>query len=258
MPTLRATFRQREIHDLWETAYHAHAGQRRLHEALLERALRAGAVPDGALVLDAGCGSGEQTRRLAARGFRCVGLDLSEEVLRRGREGISFVCGGVEELPFAAGIFDAVYCRGVLMHVPAWEEAVRELAAVLRPGGHLLLFENNQQAVELRFVRLLRGMRAARRNASRETRGPGGTEFWREIGGEPLLTRYADLDCLAEVLAKHGITVTARLASEFWDVLRFPAGPARDLAVAFNRAWLALGLPAGPCVGNLLLGEKRG
>ena len=54
-----------------------------------------------------------------------------------------------------------------------------------------------------------------------------------------------------------GVRPVARFATEFWDVYRFAPGLCRNLAIRFNRLWFALRLPAGPSIGNAIIGEKQ-
>ena len=94
-------------------------------------------------VLDAGCGTGGMLAPLARYG-RTVGLDLAGEALTycRQRSPEALVCRGtVEALPFADASFDLVTSFEVLYHLRVGDDqqAVRELARVLRPGGLLLL-----------------------------------------------------------------------------------------------------------------------
>jgi ubiquinone/menaquinone biosynthesis C-methylase UbiE len=69
-------------------------------------------------VLDAGCGYGRMSGLLRDRGYQVVGMDLSESLLRSGRDSLApgekprvpFVVGNMIQLPFKAGCFDAVVC----------------------------------------------------------------------------------------------------------------------------------------------------
>jgi SAM-dependent methyltransferase len=259
---LRGVFQNNKIHESWEAVYRRGRSQQRFNERLLARILGQLALPVGSSVLDAGCGTGEHTLRLAGFGFQCVGVDLSRPVLQKAKERarfegltarVSFHCNDLAELPFADASFDAVHCRGVVMHIPHWERVIAELCRVLRPGGGLVLVEANDSALASWLVRLVR---LVRKGESRMVRTLGGLEFWVTREGEAPLTRVANIRCLTQALLKHGICVKARLATEFFDLNRFPKGLARGAAVLFNRLWFRLGLPAWLSFGNALIGEK--
>lgn len=109
--------------------------------------------PPGATVLDAGCGAGGMTARLAEAvgpGGRVVALDAEpaavaatgELVAARGLAGRVEVTAG--ELPGAVaghGPFDLIWASHVVHHLPDEAAAVRALVGRLRPGGRLALAE---------------------------------------------------------------------------------------------------------------------
>ena len=107
--------------------------------------------------LDLGCGLGLQTAALRARGYDVVGLDPSIGLLAVGqaRMGPSPVlAGSALDLPFRDASLDFVYTIGVLHHLPgreAQQQAVREIARVLKPGGLLLVHESNPRNPLFRF-----------------------------------------------------------------------------------------------------------
>lgn len=104
-----------------------------------------GRLPDGAMVLDAGCGAGVPVAgRIRDEGRRVVGLDLSIEQLRLGNDhvnGWSPVQGDLARLPFADATFDAVVSFYAVIHVPRSLHAAifDEVRRVLRPAGLALL-----------------------------------------------------------------------------------------------------------------------
>jgi len=92
----------------------------------------------GGVVLDAGCGEGYYTHRMAESGFYTVGLDLSKNGIRhaakaaKGQERAFFAVAGIFDLPLAESSVDAV----VSLFAPVCEA---EFLRVLKPGGILLL-----------------------------------------------------------------------------------------------------------------------
>ncbi|MEQ1572054.1 MAG: class I SAM-dependent methyltransferase [Myxococcota bacterium] len=84
----------------------------------------------GSRVLDAGCGRGWLTRRLAQR-FTATGLDIViDPELARSAPSVRWVEGATEELPFEDGAFDTVVCAHTLEHVLDLPATVRELRRV--------------------------------------------------------------------------------------------------------------------------------
>jgi ubiquinone/menaquinone biosynthesis C-methylase UbiE len=112
---------------------------------------------EGDVVLDAGCGTGDDARGMVARvgtSGRVVGLDASEETLvearRRAAEaGISvqFVHGDVHELPFADATFSSCRAERMLQHVEDPRRAASELARVTRPGGRVVIFDTDWETL---------------------------------------------------------------------------------------------------------------
>ena len=118
-----------------------YAGMRALSLALLAEPLAALARRRPVVILDAGCGTGNNLRHLARHG-RALGVDLSEQALAFCRSrGVAVARAELLALPFPDGRFDCVTSLDVIYHrwVKDDAEAVREMARVLRPGGLLLL-----------------------------------------------------------------------------------------------------------------------
>jgi SAM-dependent methyltransferase len=98
-------------------------------------------------VLEVGTGEGQVARAIvSANGAAVVGVDPTrnqiEEAVRRCG-GPRYVRSGAAALPFAAAAFDAVVCCLVFEHIDAVDEALAEVARVLRPGGRFVFCLNH-------------------------------------------------------------------------------------------------------------------
>ena len=128
----------------WERVADAYARQRDPDgpdAALLEELLAL--LPDGATVVDVGCGDGARTLANLG-GARTVGVDLARRPLELAREtapDAALVQGEMTSLPVADGVADAVTAYHAVFHVASADHPAvyREFARVLRPGGYALL-----------------------------------------------------------------------------------------------------------------------
>jgi len=147
----------------WDAAYRA--GDHRDHwEAPGEprelAALMAGeSIPEGARILDLGCGAGREATFLARRAFSVTGLDFSLEALLRARERArepplievteaaaaagrpTLLAADVLALPLAAASVAFALDRGCLHTLPRSRRQLyaRELSRVLAPDAPFLL-----------------------------------------------------------------------------------------------------------------------
>ncbi len=101
-------------------------------------------LPRGAMVFDAGCGSGYPVARFLAEFFRVTGMDFAEEQIRAARRMVpdaNFICGDITSLPFRDNTFDTVVSYYAIIHIPRSKhrELLHNFVRVLRPGGLALL-----------------------------------------------------------------------------------------------------------------------
>jgi ubiquinone/menaquinone biosynthesis C-methylase UbiE len=94
---------------------------------------------DGLDALDVGCGTGRYARLLLARGARVVGVDLSDAMLGRARAGgARLIRADLRALPLRGASFDIVVSGLTLGDVAELDDAMAEMARVLRSGGRLV------------------------------------------------------------------------------------------------------------------------
>jgi SAM-dependent methyltransferase len=115
-------------------------------------------IRPGMRVLDAGCGIGLETARLAAEHPETLvtGLDRNGELLEIARRraepsNLRWVEADLAALELPAGSFDAIRTERVLMYLAGDElaQALGDLVRLLRPGGRMALFELDYGATML-------------------------------------------------------------------------------------------------------------
>jgi SAM-dependent methyltransferase len=107
------------------------------------RELVARVFADATSVLELGAGSSPLLGEVPAA--RRVACDLSADMFGAGlsADGNLRVVADAQQLPFAEGAFDGVYCINMLEHTPEPSRVAREAARALRPGGRFLAVTPN-------------------------------------------------------------------------------------------------------------------
>jgi SAM-dependent methyltransferase len=101
-------------------------------------------------ILDVGCGSGWLVRLLAERVFdgRVVGLDVSDEMIRRARqnladvENVLFVVAGADEIPWDANFFTHAISVESAYYWPDPPRGLLQIYRVLAEGGRAWVLIN--------------------------------------------------------------------------------------------------------------------
>jgi SAM-dependent methyltransferase len=115
-------------------------------EALISDRLAgfAAALPDHSHVLDAGAGQCQYASAFLRHRYVALDSSVGDSTWNYSQLDI---LGDLEKLPIANSAFDAVISIVVLEHVREPQEAVRETARVLRPGGRFFIVVPNQWEV---------------------------------------------------------------------------------------------------------------
>jgi ubiquinone/menaquinone biosynthesis C-methylase UbiE len=115
--------------------------EKRLLQVLLDR------FPNADDVLEVGCGTGHFTRWMTSRGFRVVGLDISDAMLAEAKRLKTGTCiqGDALGLPFGSGSFDLVIMIATLEFTREPIRALSEAIRVARRGVILGAFNGQSR-----------------------------------------------------------------------------------------------------------------
>jgi ubiquinone/menaquinone biosynthesis C-methylase UbiE len=162
--------RLRDEFNRWAEAGHGEKMEQD-HLSIAEQTLRLMELQPGERILDLGCGSGWATRRLASlvaagpKGSgQVVGLDISDEMIRRARdqsrdcENALFIWGSAAEIPWQEDYFHKVLSIESFYYYPEPERVLAELCRVMAPGGRLFILINlyRDNPFSLRWVEQLK------------------------------------------------------------------------------------------------------
>ena len=141
------------------------------HRYITEQTIRRMDLRAGERVLDLGCGTGWASRILArlvgedAGGSgQVVGLDVSDEMVRRAREqskdfdNVMYVWASADEIPWREDFFDRVLSVESFYYYPDQQKALAELFRVMAPAGKLFILINlyRDNHYSLRWVKELK------------------------------------------------------------------------------------------------------
>lgn len=140
--------------------------------------------------VDVGCGAGTYTRLLHQQGFPVIGLDYSAPSLDKARErspaDIVWAAADIRKIPLPDSHAQGVLCFGVMQALGDSQEALQELARIVRPGGEIWVDALNQRCLPTRLA-----------------------EWRRERQGKSPHLRYETVGSFCEAARRAGLAVTA-------------------------------------------------
>jgi SAM-dependent methyltransferase len=189
-------------------------------DALIDRACEVGALGPGARVLEIGCGTGQLTRSLLARGLRVTAIEPGERLIARAREQlgdageVEFVNRRLEEAPLPRAHYSAAFSASAIHWVDP-DVSWRTIAQALVDGGTLALVSSfglqeprsagDQQALRTAMARVAPELAADWPTYRDLDRTLGGvderrgnvSEAWAWLGGYELARGYALLGTMS-------------------------------------------------------------
>jgi ubiquinone/menaquinone biosynthesis C-methylase UbiE len=260
--TESAVFEQRATIESWHRDYYNPIAER-YYDWAISTMLRLMEVEPGATVLDAGCGPGVHTVRVAREGHRVCAIDISQTMLQEAQDRIAasglasateFRQEDLTQLTFPDASFRYVFSWGVIIHIYDVEKALDELARIVEPGGKLALYVTNNKSWDQKLESLLRFL-LRRPVIGRESLRLG-TGGWYKMHGEKLWVLQFDIRELQRQLKIRGLHPTHRITGEFSEIQRRVGDPLRQILLRLNNLYYLLKLPPGPAVTNLLVFQK--
>lgn len=134
------------------------------------------------VVVDLGCGTGRVAEALTdgtdrAADRKVVAIDRSLRMLEQVRaklnsDDLFLLRSDARAMPLRDSSVDTVICSGVLHHMPAWPDAIREIGRVLKAGGRLLVREPNGRYPEQVFAPFESALQWVVDNLNRKTAPP--------------------------------------------------------------------------------------
>ena len=143
----------------WRNVYRQPTLYGELYRQRMATVLQLAAFPDlpaGGRAAEIGCGAGMATVALAKRGWRVEAVDIAPSMVAQTQrqvesEGVADLVevrqGDINHLDLPLGSFDLVLAVGVLEWMPRLDEPLAGLAAILKPGGRLIVNIDNSQAL---------------------------------------------------------------------------------------------------------------
>lgn len=256
-------FEQVDTIKSWDDDYYHPIAERLYDRAIADMAHQLGA-PKGATILDAGCGPGVHSIRLARSGYNIDAIDISQAMLseaaaRVSNAGLSsrvkFQQQDLTRLDVATEAYPFVFSWGVIIHIHEVEKALDELSRIVAKGGRLALYVTNQSALDTAAESAARFI--LRKPASERTRTRLGTGTWYTMHGERLWVWAFDIAELAIEMKKRGLRLIHRRSGEFSEIQRRVPTILRPPLLHLNNAYYALSGPPAAAMTNLLVFEKE-
>jgi demethylmenaquinone methyltransferase/2-methoxy-6-polyprenyl-1,4-benzoquinol methylase len=122
----------------------------------IDRIVRLMDLPKRGYLLDAGGGTGRVSSHLVDLAAHVVVCDINHSMLKqmKKKKGLIPLLADVTTLPFSAGTFDSILVVDALHHFMNPRRAVMEMLRVIKPGGRLLIEEQDIERTPIKMVQI--------------------------------------------------------------------------------------------------------
>lgn len=114
-------------------------------------------LPEGAQILDIGCGDGFHLgllREFGKKSWRLEGIDVDKQAVEKAiRAGLQVYLTAAERIDLPAENYDLVFMIQTIEHLENPPEVLREAHKLLRKGGRLVIVTDNTDSFDFRFFK---------------------------------------------------------------------------------------------------------
>ena len=258
-------FEDQALYEGWDDDYYRD-GYNEFYDELMAELVRELALSEGDSVLDAGCGPGVHSIRLARLGLRCTSIDFSSAALDIARQRVEaagfadrveFRQEDLTQLTFGDESVPSIVCWGVMMHIPEPEKAIAELSRVLVPGGRMAVSMTNARSFDTFLMRdVAYRFKTPRTLVDSGSSSMGRYTVFREHDSD-LFVQALYPDRVIAAFERQGLRLQRHFGAQFTELYtQFGSSAIRKISLALNRFWYRSVRRPGPSIQNLLLLEK--
>ncbi|AFY58475.1 methylase involved in ubiquinone/menaquinone biosynthesis [Rivularia sp. PCC 7116] len=259
---MKAVFEAESTVKQWDEDYY-HPIALKFYDWAIIDMLKMMEVEPGATVLDAGCGPGVHSIRVAKAGYRVCAIDISNTMLSEAQQRakaenvadkIEFYQKDLTKLDFPDNSFNYVFSWGVIIHIRDVEKALNELARIVKPGGKLALYITNKTAVDHNIESLMRFI--ARKPLTDLQHLQLGDGVLYNMNDEKIWLWRFEKTAIAEYLATKKLNLKHCHIGELSEIQRRLTSVPRNCLLQLNNLAYRWNLPTNLATTQLLIFEK--
>lgn len=246
----------------WDEDYY-HPIAETYYDSAIQTMLQLMDVQPESTILDAGCGPGVHSIRVAKKNHKIRAIDISETMLNEAARRVEkanlkalveFQKEDLTNLKIPDASFQYVFSWGVVIHIKHIEKALNELARVVKPKGKLALYVTNKMALDHLLELPIRFIVGKPKVKQQKLAMGNGTYY--DMNGNKLWVWEIDVNYLSEYVESLGFRLVHRVIGEFTEIQRRLEGKPREFLLRLNNLCYFLKLPPTLASTNLLVFEK--